>query len=129
MFINFKLFFVRYRMANFVYHHWVYTSTYWPLSYPFRSLGILCMCVFVESIYGLFRTTRMVFKSPRKIAPWKELHLEQKILEKIIFLFFSVPPQQFISKDGGIAEMGAEIQVSQYWYFVRRVLKGERNCL
>ena len=86
MFIRFKLFIVRYRMANFVYHHWVYTSTYWPLSYPFRSLGILCMCVFVESIYGLFRTTRMVLNSPRKIAPRKKM-TSQKILEKIIFLF------------------------------------------
>ena len=29
----------------------------------------------------------------------------------IKYILFSVPPQQFISQDGGIVEMGAEIQV------------------
>ena len=29
----------------------------------------------------------------------------------IKYVLFSVPPQQFISQDGGIVEMGAEIQV------------------
>ena len=27
-----------YRRGNFVHNHWGYTSIYWPLSYPFRSL-------------------------------------------------------------------------------------------
>ena len=29
---------VYYKRGNFVYHHWIYTSIYRPLSYPFRSL-------------------------------------------------------------------------------------------
>ena len=31
---------VIYRRSNLVYHHWRYTSIYWPLFYPFRYLII-----------------------------------------------------------------------------------------
>ena len=42
---------VIYRRGNYVYHHWVCTSIYWPLSYPFRSLATICFSVLEQQTF------------------------------------------------------------------------------
>ena len=37
--LTFQPLIVIYRSGNFVYHQWGFTSIYWPLPYPFRSLS------------------------------------------------------------------------------------------
>ena len=68
-------------MANFVYHHWVYTSTYWPLSYPLDPLvNHACVRLLSQSMDG--------FKLPKKNRPLKRITSRTKNLGKNHFSVF-----------------------------------------
>ena len=47
---------VIYIMGNFVYRHWGGTSIYWPLSYPFRPLGMDVLMYILHSMHFDLRT-------------------------------------------------------------------------
>ena len=70
-------------MANFVYHHWGYTSIYWPLSYPFRSLGVCLLSQSMDCLElpGWFLTPQ------EKSSPEKNYILNKKSWKKSFFCF------------------------------------------
>ena len=67
-----------------------------------------------QNFYRVFRLGKMIgVKGPGRVLifPWMD---RTKCID-VRAAAFAVPPQQFITCDGGIVEMGAEIQVYHFY--------------
>ena len=58
-------------------------------------------------------------KGPGRVLvfPWLDRCIKAVVSDSA----FSVPPQQLITNDGGIIEIGAEVQVGSHWFLLNYI--------